>query len=119
MEEPSSCKFKFGDNKLINSTKKMKIPTVIAGKDVMLSTEVIDYDIPLLLSKQAMKKASTQIDFKSDTVTMFGKNIDLSFTSSGHYCISLNDSAQKFAMFSFSVEGKSLAEKKKIAKKTS
>ena len=116
-EEPSSCKFKFGDNKLIKSNRKMKIPTVIAGKSVMLSTEVIHYDIPLLLSKQAMKKASTQIDFKSDTVTMYGKNVDLSFSSSGHYCIPLNDSHQDFAMFSFSVEGKSVSEKKKIAKK--
>ena len=46
-------------------------------------------DIPLLLSKKAMKKAKMKIDLENDTCAIFGKEIELKTTSSGHYCISL------------------------------
>ena len=53
-------------------------------------TDVIDCDLPLLLSRSAMQKAGTKIDFRRDKVTTFGKEQDLHFTTSGHYCIPLN-----------------------------
>ena len=49
--------------------------------------DVVKCDIPLLLSKDAMKKAAMQIDFKADVVKIFGKPSKLFFTSTGHYCI--------------------------------
>ena len=85
--EPSNAVFKFGDSKMIKSKKRVKIPAIIANMPVMISTDVIEYDIPLLLSKDSMKKANTQIDFKDDKVHIFGQKVDLFFSSSGHYCI--------------------------------
>ena len=38
----------------------------IAGQNVLLATEVIENDIPLLLSKDTMKRANTYIDFSND-----------------------------------------------------
>ena len=38
----------------------------IAGQNVLLATEVIENDIPLLLSKDTMKMANTYIDFSND-----------------------------------------------------
>ena len=61
--KPGKNMFKFGDSKMIKSTKIMHIPVRLAGVPVMLTTDVIDYDIPLLLSKETMKKANTQIYF--------------------------------------------------------
>ena len=55
-----------------------------------IKTDVIEADIPLLLSKNAMKAANTVIDFQSDRVNMFGKQINLQFTSTGHYVIPLS-----------------------------
>ena len=69
--------FKFGDNKMIKSNRCVKIPVKIAETPVILSTDVIDYDIPLLLSQEAMKKAKTQIDFCEDKVHIFGRKIDI------------------------------------------
>ena len=43
-------------------------------------------EIPLLLSKDAMKRAGNCLNFEDDTVTMF-KKIPLSCTSSGHYYV--------------------------------
>ena len=65
--EDSNSVFKFGDSKLIKSNKKIVILTVIADQKVMLTTDVISNDLPLLLSKEAIKRANTQIDFASET----------------------------------------------------
>ena len=83
--------FKFGDNKVIKSLKRVKIPVIIAGTSATITTDVVQYDIPLLLSKEAMKKARTQIDFEEDKVLIFGKKVDIKFSSTGHYCIKLEN----------------------------
>ena len=41
-----------------------------------------------------MKKAGSKLDFCHDTVTMFGENVKLSFTQSGHYCIPISNKKQ-------------------------
>ena len=38
-----------------------------------------------------MKKANMKIDFANDKVNIFGKKVDLQFTSSGYYAIPLRD----------------------------
>ena len=89
-EQESSSKFKFGDGALQTSLKKVIIPADINGTKVKIETDVIDNNLPLLLSKSAMQKAATKIDFNNNKVTMFGKVQDLHFTTSGHYCIPLD-----------------------------
>ena len=69
----------------------MKTPSIIAGKKIFIETDVVDYEIPLLLSKDAMKKAGTSIKFATDIVTVFRRKQDLSFTSLGHYSIPLEN----------------------------
>ena len=64
----SNSSFKFVDSKLVKSLKKVKIPVIIAGVPTTVTTDVVEYDIPLLLSKEAMKKAKAQIDFQEDKI---------------------------------------------------
>ena len=78
--------FKFGNGKICHSIKRITIPVVIAGQNVLLTTEVIENDIPLLLSKDTMKKANTYIDFANDKIIL-NKKVPVKFTTSGHYCI--------------------------------
>ena len=58
--------FKFGNGRSIKSNRKVEIPVIIEGIPVLLTTDVISFDIPLLLSKESMKRANTVIDFKND-----------------------------------------------------
>ena len=58
-------------------------------------TEVIKKDIPLLLSKASLKKAGACLDLKNDKALMFGQEIQLQLTSSGHYCVDIK-SAKDF-----------------------
>ena len=90
MYEPSEARFRFGDGTVFISRKKAVIPAEIGGKLVKIKTDVIEADIPLLLSKNAMKATNTVIHFQSDRVNMFGKQINLQFTSTGHYVIPLS-----------------------------
>ena len=91
--QESTRKFRFGDNKVYDSKTCVKIPAHIGNRDLMIETDVISNDVPLLLSKDAMKRANTVIKFQSDEVSMFGKNINLKFTTSGHYAIPISKNA--------------------------
>ena len=90
--EPSNNTFRFGGGNVYNSDKYVFIPCVLGGKDIIIKTNVVECDIPLLLSKTAMKKAGMIFNMKNDTVEIFGKIVSLKVITSGHYCLPLNRS---------------------------
>ena len=55
-----------------------------------IDTDIVDSDVPLLLSRASMKRAAMQIDFKNDTIEVFGQKTDLVVTKSGHYTIPIS-----------------------------
>ena len=69
----------------MKSLKKVKNPIIIAG----VQADVVEYDIPLLLSKKALSKAKTQIDYQKDKVNIFGKKVKIYFPATGYCCIKL------------------------------
>ena len=81
--------FKFGDGKRVPSTQQASIPAVIGSSKVMITTDVVDSDIPLLLSKRTMKNAGTELNFNDDTALILGEKIKLRVTESGHYALPL------------------------------
>ena len=85
----SSTSFKFGSGEHVVSSKLVTSLLEIAGRKLNIETEVVNCDLPLLLSKDAMKEAEMSIDFSKDTVIIFGKTQKLLLTSSDHYCISI------------------------------
>ena len=91
MSENSVVDFKFGDNKPTRSLEKWTFPAIICGKNVKIKAQVIDDEIPLLISKQSMKDAKMIIDFSNDTVQAFGNTENLIFTESGHCSIPLSE----------------------------
>ncbi|KAL5015625.1 hypothetical protein ScPMuIL_007295, partial [Solemya velum] len=58
--------FKFGGGTRLKSKYEYLIPAYIAGKNITIKTDVVDSDIPLLLSRSAMKKAETVCAVKLD-----------------------------------------------------
>ena len=90
VQSQSSLKvFRFGDGKCYEATRKVTIPAMTGDIEVHIETQVVNCDIPLLLSKNSMRKARTKIDFQKNKAIMFEKEIDLRFTTSGHYYIPL------------------------------
>ena len=91
--EKSSNSFRFGNRKSLNP-EKMVTFTAQTGKEDMIKSDVIDSDLPLLLSKSAMKKANVKIDFSNDIVNMLNQKINIVFTASGQYAVPINKTGQ-------------------------
>ena len=111
--------FKFGDGNKLNSLYKVILLCVIADIEVSIITDVVNSDIPLLLSKDAMKRGGTCLNFEDDTVTMSKKKIPLSCTSSGHYYIAITKpllDKHKFKHIPFikEISSKNMAKKLKL-----
>ena len=60
---------------------------MISGERTSIKTDVVPKDIPLLLSKKAMKETKVNIDFVNDKIEILGKDLDMHCSTSGHYCI--------------------------------
>ena len=56
VDEKSSRSFKFGHGNTVLLTKAVTIPATIGKDDVLITTDVIQNDLPLLPSKDSMKK---------------------------------------------------------------
>lgn len=83
--------FQFGNEGILKSKASYVLPAKLGDVSVMIEVEVIESDIPLLLSKSAMKKAGMIIFLSEDKAEVFGKKICLNTTSAGHYVIPLLD----------------------------
>ena len=114
--------FKFGVGHRLQSLKKVVLPCVIGGIRVDVNADIVDADIPLLLSKEAMKKAKSVLNFNDDSVNILGKKLKLITTSSGHYAIPiakclLEDTKTTQVLFIKELHRKSYEEKVKLATK--
>ena len=86
----SSSKFKFGDGETVESKYSAMIPCALGKKAILIAVEVVESDIPLLLSSETMKRLKINLNFEFDTVTIFGESHPVGITSTGHYVIPLN-----------------------------
>ena len=79
--------YRFGNGKLVQAVENKDLPIVMGGEHVMLNTDIVQSDIPLLLSRKSMKRAGMTIDFKNDQAVAFPQKIRLINTKSGHSTI--------------------------------
>ena len=90
-DKQSARPFRFGDGKVVYSTRKVTIPARIGHTRCKIETEVVPAEIPMLLSKTSLKRASAVLDIAHDKATMFKQPVKLELTSSGHYCVNLRE----------------------------
>ena len=94
LEKKSDSTFRFGDGKVYESLKQVRIPVKIAGREEFITTDVVECFIPLLLSKKSMKVGKMKIDLENDTAMVKGTKVKLDCTTSGHYRLPLQDPNQ-------------------------
>ena len=56
---------------------------------MIIKTDVVASEVPLLLSRSAMKTAKMKLNFEDEKANIFGVDVDLEATASGHCCIKL------------------------------
>ena len=64
--------FKFGDGKVVNAYERVTIPATIGSQKGVVECAVIDKNLPLLVSKDSMKKEGVTINFVEDTANING-----------------------------------------------
>ena len=83
--------FRFGDGKSVKANKRVKFPGYIGKERIEIETEVIESDIPLLLSKTFMKFMGMVINLGDDRIYWKKGEVNgLKITSTGHYAIAIN-----------------------------
>ena len=122
--EESRVPYKFGSGDVIYSFKKSTLPVYLGSHKGSLETEIVDTELPLLISKSAMKASGMVLDFQKDTAQFGDQELPLQTSSSGHYLISLKKDDSKIdeandneALIAVNMESKDDEEKKKIAVK--
>ena len=98
----------------LKSKAEYFLPAINAGKEVSIKTDLVRSNIPILLSRGAMKRAGVKMDLENDSTNIFGKDVALNLTKSCHLCISI-DSAEKVTIEEvFSVKLEEMASKGRL-----
>ena len=124
-ERSNDATFRLGDGVEVTSFKLIKFPVVIGSQKFFIEADVVTNELPLLLSRQSMKRAEMIIDFRNDTLNVREKVIiKLTCTTSCHYCLPLtrlllHDSSSHCRIVLHAVNFKTMTvdEKKKKAAK--
>ena len=74
---PGGTGFKFGGESIVKSLGKYEFPCYIAGEKTTITADVVDRDIPLLISKAEIKKRGFKINLEDDSLEIKGRRIDL------------------------------------------
>ena len=84
----SKGKFRFGDSEDFNSKFTSKLPIYVGGVKKMVIVDVVDCNIPCLLSTSAVFPSwNVKWDFNSNVLEVDGKEVHLIETTSGHTCL--------------------------------
>ena len=84
IERKRDASFRSGDSKAIKDIKSVEIPARIVGHCTSIKPEVVSKDILLLLNQKDMKDAKVNIEFVKDKIEIFGSELDIICSTSGH-----------------------------------
>ena len=87
--KPSRSTFKFGSDRVVPSIGIVTLPMYLR-RWIFVEAEVVEgVGIPLLISRELMKKTGTKIHFNDNRVEMLGLEQEVIITKNGHICIPL------------------------------
>ena len=91
----SKTNFLFGNGGKKDSLGRYHLPLDLHGCRAMMAVELVDSDIPLLISKPSMTRAGIVLDFCQHTTTVFGLRRNMVETSIGHPIIRVLPEGEK------------------------
>ena len=88
----SDNRYRFGDGILYPSQYHVIIPIYIGNSRYELGVDIVNCKIPLLLSRETLKRAKAQIDVGNSMMTFLGATVPLTISNSGHMCLQIGRS---------------------------
>ena len=89
----SKTVYQFGGGERRASIETLDIPAIIGGLRIMIKTEVVEADIPLLIGANSLETSKTVLNFGTLEAKIFSVTVPLMKVSSGHFCITLHPAA--------------------------
>ena len=86
----SNNKFRFGNGVLYESKYRAIIPIYVGRLKCSLEVDVVQCNIPLLLSRATLQKANAKIDIGNALICFLGITIPLITSSTGHLCLEIS-----------------------------
>ena len=86
-KKSSSSLYRFGDGQETRSKHEITVPMKICGERIPITVDVVDNDIPLLISRPTMTQLGMVLDTANHTAIVDNKTVQLEFNRSGHYII--------------------------------
>ena len=86
----SSNTFRFGDGQIYKSKKRLTVPIYISDQKHHLYVDIVDCCIPLLISRDTLKRANAHIDIGNNSMQFLGLKVPLITSSTGHLCLSIS-----------------------------
>ena len=90
-KKTGSSLYRFGDGQETRSKHEITVPMTICGKRIQIVVDVVENDIPLLISRPTMTQLGMVLNTADHTVTVAGEKFNLEFNRSGHYIIPVCD----------------------------
>ena len=91
--------FSFGNKQVIKSSKVVDIPVKIGKVNAVVKADIINMNIPLLLSLDSLKKGGvTNFDLMDETITILDQKIKLKYSKSGHLLLPLTEQPKSKGM---------------------
>ena len=111
--------YRFGDGVETKSSKALVLPVTIFGKNMYITVDVVQNNIPLLISRPTMSNLGMVIDTVRHTVKVGRETFKLQFNVAGHYTIPITIWADEcnIVLHFENLAGTTRQEKKKKAKK--
>ena len=119
-KKASSSLYRFGDGQETLSKHEITVPMSICGKNIPISVDIVEVEIPLLISRPTMTQLGMILDTANHTAIVEGKTVQLEFNRSGHYTIPVNEWTNeecKIVLHLEKLEASTKAEKMNKAKK--
>ena len=95
---PSKTIYQFGGGERRASIETLHIPAVIGGLKIMIKTEVVEADIPLLIGANSLETSKAVLNFGTLEAKIFSETVPLMKVSSGHFCIALHPTTNASAL---------------------
>ena len=88
---PSETSFVFGDGNQVKSQTAVDFPVKIGRKSAMIHADVVPNQVPLLFSRDSMKKGGVILNTANNSAEVLGEKVKLIQTTSGHLCLPLTN----------------------------
>jgi hypothetical protein len=92
--QSSKSVYRFGDGRKVPAIGHVKIPAVLGEREVTIGADIVKENIPLLFSRESMRKAEMLLNFKDNTVQVFDSSIPMNITKTGHCTIPISPATQ-------------------------